>query len=144
MVSGGIIKDGLSKSKIDSCWISGLRGKANLVLCVQCGKLIHSRCATKKRMTKTFLRSFASGKYEGNIGKAVEQEETLCDEVETAREFTYLGDRVSAGGGCKMVVTGRPRCVWVKLRECIELLHGRRLLLKLEQELCKASNTVLK
>ena len=26
------------------------------------------------------------------------QEEQLCDEVETVREFTCLGDRVSAGG----------------------------------------------
>ena len=30
--------------------------------------------------------------YEGNIGEAVEQEEKLCDEVETVREFTYYGD----------------------------------------------------
>ena len=29
----------------------------------------------------------------------MEQEEKSCDEVETVREFTYLGDRVSAGGG---------------------------------------------
>ena len=25
--------------------------------------------------------------------------------VETVREFTYLGDRVSAGGGCEAAVT---------------------------------------
>ena len=29
----------------------------------------------------------------------MEQEVKLCDEVETVSEFTYLGDRVSAGGG---------------------------------------------
>ena len=28
----------------------------------------------------------------------MEQEETLCDEVETVRGLTYLGDRVSADG----------------------------------------------
>ena len=28
------------------------------------------------------------------------QEETLYDEVKTVRELAYLGDRVSAGGGC--------------------------------------------
>ena len=38
-------------------------------------------------------------KCEGNIAEAVEQKEKLCDEVETVREFTYLGDRVSVGGG---------------------------------------------
>ena len=37
----------------------------------------------------------------------MEQEEKLCDVVETVREFTYLGDRVSAGGGCEATVTAR-------------------------------------
>ena len=35
----------------------------------------------------------------------MEQEVKLCDEVETVRKFTYLGDRVSAGGGCEVAVT---------------------------------------
>ena len=44
MVSGGITKDGMSKSKVDPCWVCGLRVKANSVLCVHHGKLIHGRC----------------------------------------------------------------------------------------------------
>ena len=46
----------------------------------------------------------------------VEQKEKLCDEVETVREFTYLGDRVSASGGCEAAVTARTRCGWVMFR----------------------------
>ena len=34
----------------------------------------------------------------------MEQEEKLCDEMDTAREYTYLGDRVSAGRGCEAAV----------------------------------------
>ena len=49
-----------------------------------------------------------------------------CDEVETVQEFAYIGDRVSAGGGCEAAVTARTRCGWVKFRECSELLYGRR------------------
>ena len=56
----------------------------------------------------------------------------LCDEVETESEFTYLGDRVSASGGCEAAVTVRTRCGWVKLMECGELLNGRRFHLKLK------------
>ena len=52
-------------------------------------------------------------------------EENLCDEVETVRRFTYLGDRVSVGGGCEAAVTARTLCGWVKFRECGELLYGR-------------------
>ena len=61
----------------------------------------------QKRVTPTFSRNFTCRKYEWNVGQAVEQEEKLCDEVETAREFSYLGDRESAGGGCEADVTAR-------------------------------------
>ena len=62
----------------------------------------------------------------------MEQEEKLCDEVETVKEFIYLGDRVSAGGGCETAVTARTRCGWVTFRECGELLYGRRFPLRLK------------
>ena len=52
----------------------------------------------------------------------MEQEEALCGELETVRDFTYLGDRVSAGGGCEAGVTTRTRCGWATSRECGELL----------------------
>ena len=63
----------------------------------------------------------------------MEQEERLCDEEETGRDFTCLGDRESTGGGCEVVVTAKIRCGWVKLRECSELLYGRRFPLKLKR-----------
>ena len=51
MVSGGIIKDGMPKSKVDPCGVCSLRAKANSVLCLQCGKWIHGRCAGVKMVT---------------------------------------------------------------------------------------------
>ena len=36
----------------------------------------------------------------------MEQEVKLCVEVETVSEFTYLGDRVNAGGECEAGVNG--------------------------------------
>ena len=113
--------------------------KANSVLC---GKWIHSICARVKKVTPEFSGNFIFRKCEWNIGEAVEQEERLCDEVKTVRQFTYLGDRVSAGG----CATARSRCGWVKIRECGELLNGR-FPLKLKgaiYKLCKGNNTVWK
>ena len=52
--------------------------------------------------------------------------------MKTASDFIYLGDRVSAGGGCEAAVNARTRCGWVKLRECGELLHVKRLCLRLK------------
>ena len=100
----GITKDGLSKSKDDPCGVCILRVKANSVLRIQCGWWIHGRCAGVKRVTPKSSRNLPCRKCEGNIGEAVEQEEKLRDEVETVREFTYFGDRVSAGGGCEAAV----------------------------------------
>ena len=40
---------------------------------------------------------------EWTIGEAVEHEEKLCDEVETVRGFTYLGDMVSVGGNVRLL-----------------------------------------
>ena len=53
------------------------------------------------------------------ILEAVEQEEELCDEVKTESEFTYFGDRVSAGGGCESAVTARTRCGGLSLRSAV-------------------------
>ena len=63
----------------------------------------------------------------------MEQEVKLCGDVEAVQEFTYLGDRVSAGGGCMAAVTARTRCGLVTFRECDELLYGRRFPLRLKE-----------
>ena len=116
MVCSGITKDDMPKRKVDLCWVCSLRVKSNPVLRLQCGKWIHRRCAGLKRVTSKFPRNSTCRKCEGNIGDAVEHEVKLSDEVKTVREFTYLGDRVCAGGGCEAAVTARTRCGWAKLR----------------------------
>ena len=40
----------------------------------------------------------------------MERDEKLGDEVEVVRQFTLLGDRVGARGGCEAAVTARTRC----------------------------------
>ena len=50
MVSGGITKDGMSKSKVDPCGVCSLSVKANSVLCLHCCKWIHGRCAVMNRV----------------------------------------------------------------------------------------------
>ena len=124
--------DGLSKCKVDPFGVCSLRAKADSVLSVQCGKWNHAGCSLGKWVTAKFSRNFACIKCEGSIGEAVEHEENLCDKVETIQESTYLIDSVSAGGGCEAAVTARTICGWVKLRECVELLYGRRFPLRLK------------
>ena len=49
----------MMKIKVDPCGVCSLRVKANSVLCLQCGKWIHGRCAAVKRVTQMFSRTFA-------------------------------------------------------------------------------------
>ena len=72
------------------------------------------------------------------ILERLEQEETLCDGVETVRGFIYLGDRVSAGGGFVSSVTAKKRCWLVDFMECGELLYGRRFPLQLKGAVYKS------
>ena len=51
MVCGDITKDGMFKSKVDPSGVCSLRVKANTVLCAQCGKWIHGKCAGVKMVT---------------------------------------------------------------------------------------------
>ena len=54
MVSGGITKDGMSKSMVDPCGVCNLRVMANSILCFLCGKWIYGRCAGVKMVTPKF------------------------------------------------------------------------------------------
>ena len=64
--------------------------------------------------------------------------------METVKEFTYLGDRVSAGGRCEAAVTARTICGWAKLWECGKLLYGRfHLKLKVAVYSCYVSPAIL-
>ena len=60
-----------------------------------------------------FSENFSCKKFEATVGEVVEQEEQLCNDMETVRELTYLSDRVSAGGGCEATVTAWTRFGWV-------------------------------
>ena len=135
MVSSSIAQDGLSKSKVDPCRVCKLRVKANSALCAQCERWVHCRYAGMNRVTPKYSRNSTCSKCDRNIGEVVEQEEKLCGTVQwKLQEFTYLGDRVSVGGGHEAAVTARTRCGWVKFMESCELLHGRRFPLKLKED----------
>ena len=67
------------------------------------------------------------------VGDGTEKSvEILCDKVETAKGFCYLGDRLNASAGCETDVTSRGKIGWMKFREYRELLLGRRFSLRMK------------
>ena len=53
------------------------------------------------------------------------------DKLEVVASFCYLGDMLSAGGGCKMAVTTRVKTAWKKFRELLPVLTSRHLSYKI-------------
>ena len=49
------------------------------------------------------------------------------DKLEVVASFCYLGDMLSAGGGCEMAVTTRVKTAWKKFRELQPVLTSRHL-----------------
>ena len=49
------------------------------------------------------------------------------DKLEVVASFCYLGDMLSAGGGCEMAVTTRVKTAWRKFRELLPVLTSRHL-----------------
>ena len=77
MVCSGITIVGIFKGKVDPSGVCCLIVMANSVLCLQCGKWIHGRCAGVKMMTSILKKNFACRKCERNIKEAVEQDENM-------------------------------------------------------------------
>ena len=46
---------------------------------------------------------------------------------EVVPEFCYLGDMLSAGGGCELAAITRCKCAWGKFRQLLPLLTNRHL-----------------
>ena len=49
------------------------------------------------------------------------------DKLEVVNSFCYLGDLLSAGGGCEIAVTTRVKTAWKKFRELLPVLTFRHL-----------------
>ena len=115
-------------SKIDLCGICGKSVGSNAVCCAHCMKWIHGRCTKMKKVTSSSARHFVCRRYT-DVGDGTEKlVEGLCDEVETVKEFGYLGDRLNASGGCKTAVTSRVKIGWIKFRDAESCYKGEGFL----------------
>ena len=49
------------------------------------------------------------------------------EKLEVVPEFCYLGDMLSAGGGCELASIARCMCAWAKFSQFLPLLANRHL-----------------
>ena len=109
------------------------------ILCVGCKHWVHKKCSGLKSLVKdpTYQCPRCRGDpgvrpIDGRPFKVVKVGE--C-ELENVDRFCYLGDMLSAGGGCMAAATARTRSAWGKFHEHVPLLTARALPMKLKGRL---------
>ena len=118
----GINLDVLKKSGKYPCSVclTGV-GSTNAILCDGCKRWVHKKCSgIKGRLLPESARCLGTA-------RAIDGRQSLEVEVGNEKlivvpEFCYLGDMLSAGGGCELAAITRCKCTWGKFRQLLPLL----------------------
>ena len=130
IMESGINLDVLKKSGKYPCGVcqSGV-GSSNAIFCGGCKRWVHKKCSGIKGP----LRPDPEFRCARCLGTARAIDEREVSEVEVGNEklvvpeFCYLGDMLSAGGGCELAAITRCKCAWGKFRQLLPLLTNRHL-----------------
>ena len=138
-MASGIDLDVLHDSGKFPCAVCRTGVGTSSILCVGCKHWVHKKCSGLKTIVKdpTYQCPRCRGDpgvrpIDGRPFKVVQVGES---ELENVDRFCYLGDMLSAGGGCMAAATARCRSAWGKFREHVPLLTARALPFKLKGRL---------
>ena len=131
IMESGINLDVLKKSGKYPCGVcqSGV-GSSNAVFCGGCKRWVHKKCSGIKgplRPDPEFRCTRCLGTARAIDGREVSEVEIGNEKLEVVPEFCYLGDMLSAGGGCELAAITRCKCAWDKFRQLLSLLTNRHL-----------------
>ena len=133
IMESGINLDVLKKSGKYPCGVcqSGV-GSSNAIFCGGCKRWVHKKCSGIKgplRPDPEFRCARCLGTARAIDEREVSEVEVGNVKLEVVPEFCYLGDMLSAGGGCELAAITRCKCAWGKFRQLLPLLTNRHLLL---------------
>ena len=101
----------------------------NSIYCNGCKLWVHKKCSGLKQLTPN--PDYRCARCMGNArpidGRTQSEVQVGPDKLEVVASFCYLGDMLSAGGGCEMAVTTRLKTAWKKFRELLPVLTSRHL-----------------
>ena len=101
----------------------------NSIYCNGCKLWVHKKCSGLQRLTPN--PDYRCAQCMGNArpidGRPQSEVQVGPDKLEVVASFCYLGDMLSAGGGCEMAVTTRVKTAWKKFRELLPVLTSRHL-----------------
>ena len=118
IMESGINLDMLKKSGKYPCGVcqSGV-GSSNAIFCGGCKRWVHKKCRCARCL----------GTARAIDEREVSEVEVGNEKLEVVPEFCYLGDMLSAGGGCELAAITRCKCAWGKFRQLLPLFTNRHL-----------------
>ena len=131
IMESGINLDVLKKSGKYPCGVyqSGV-GSSNAIFCGGCKRWVHKKCSGIKgplRPDPEFRCARCLGTARAIDEREVSEVEVGNEKLEVVPEFCYLGDMLSAGGGCELAAITCCKCAWGKFRQLLPLLTNRHL-----------------
>ena len=105
---------------------------SNSIFCKGCKHWLHKKCCGLKDLTED--PDYRCTRCQGTAcpldGRPKREVQVRSDKLEVVASFCYLGDMLSAAGGCELSTTTRVKTAWKKSKELIPLLSSRHLSLK--------------
>ena len=101
----------------------------NSIYCNGCKLWVHKKCSGLQRLTPNpdYRCAWCMGNARPIDGRPQSEVQVRPDKLEVVASFCYLGDMLSAGGGCEMAVTTRVKTPWKKFRVLLPVLTSRHL-----------------
>ena len=101
----------------------------NSIHCNGCKLWVHKKCRGLQRLAP--IPDYKCARCMGNArsidGRPQSEVQVGPDKLEVVASFCYLGDMLSAGGGCEITVTTHVKTAWKKFRELLPVLTSRHL-----------------
>ena len=105
---------------------------SNSIFCNDCMYWVHRKCSRLKRLTK--YPEYRCTWWQGTAcpldGRPQREDQVRPDKLEVVASFCYLGDMLSAAGGCELSTTTCVKTAWKKFKELLPVLSCSHLSFK--------------
>ena len=105
---------------------------SNSIFCNGCKHWVHKKCSGLKRLKKDpdYRCTRCQGTARPLDGRPQKEVQVGPDKLEVVASFCYLGDLLSAAGGCELSTTTRVKTAWKKFKDLLPVLSSRHLFFK--------------
>ena len=102
------------------------------IFCNGCEHWVHKKCSGLKRLKQDpdYRCTRCQGTARPLDGRPQKEVQVGPDKLEVVASFCYLGDMLSAAGGCELSTTTRVKTAWKKFKDLLPVLSSRHLSFK--------------